>query len=280
MGPGQLVIDQNIRLRFVNSSLSSVARPAASEKLANLVSEPRKLVVFFSWMLAKETHLEKYRDLYFKHGFDVLTVKTSPFQLFLPPVGSQKVASNVLAFLRTHVASYPNMLIHGFSVGGYQFGEVLVKMQEALFQRDIDANLETVKNSIKGMIFDSAVDIEGIPYGFSRAMVGKSPLAPVLEKLIAAHMRLSYPFATKHYLASSKAFHNTILRCPALMLVGNDDEVGNPAGNERVASRWRELGVDVAWKCWDDSRHVTHLHQHPAEYALQVDNFLKKIGLV
>lgn len=231
-------------------------------------------------MLAKETHLEKYREIYFKHGFDVLTVKTSPFQLFLPTMGSQKVAQNVIDFLRSHLASYPKILIHGFSVGGYQFGEVLLKMSNGLTGNEVDANLSTLKNNIKGMIFDSAVDIDGIPNGFSKAMVGKSPLQPALQAMIASHMKICYPIATKHYQASSRAFHNTLLRCPALMLVSNKDPVGTPAGNEKVANRWRELGIKVDWKCWDKSTHVTHLHNYPDEYKNEIDTFLKKIDLL
>ncbi len=75
--------------------------PVASTQNNNSTEKQttRPLVVLFAWMLAKDKHIEKYRNLYFQRGFDVLTVKTEPFELLLPERGSQRIARNVLTFL-------------------------------------------------------------------------------------------------------------------------------------------------------------------------------------
>ncbi len=56
----------------------------------------RPLTVILAWMLAKDKHLEKYRQLWFRRGFDVLTVRTTPIDLLLPPIGGRVVASNLV----------------------------------------------------------------------------------------------------------------------------------------------------------------------------------------
>ncbi|RWS27070.1 transmembrane protein 53-B-like protein [Leptotrombidium deliense] len=259
-------------LRYCNALPQSSVEP-------NLTSTKRRLAILMAWMLAKETHIEKYRKLYFRHGFDVLTVKTSPFSLIFPTKGSQIIAKHLLDYLKSQMNSYPNVVVHGFSVGGYQFGEMLVQMNEQLNGTQIDAKCDVVRENIKGMVFDSAVDFDGIPYGFSRALTDNNFLANTLQMSIQGYMNLFYYIATKHYLKASKAFFNTPLRCPALLLVSHGDKVGDPESNLKVANKWREMGIDVQWKCWDDSRHVSHMHKYPDDYSQQIDNFLRKINL-
>jgi len=249
-----------------------------AENNENLVEKQksRPLAVIFAWMLAKDKHIEKYRNLYFQRGFDVLTVKTEPFELLLPERGSQRIARSVLKFLNDAIKQYPQIVIHAFSVGAYQFGEVLVQMEK----KENESILKTMHSAVKGMVFDSAADLKAIPNGLSRAVTENPILRVIYRNTIATHMKLFYNIATKHYLASSNAFHNNVLRCPALLLLSHDDVVGNPAANQRVMNRWKENGIDVSWKCWDTSSHVGHLIKYPREYEDQVDSFLKKIQII
>ena len=32
-------------------------------------------------------------------------------------------------------------------------------------------------------------------------------------------------------------------------------------------------------RCWDNSRHVAHLHKYPDEYVQELNKYLKKINL-
>ena len=89
----------------------------------------KKLAVMFGWMLSKDRNMEKYAQIYAKHNFDILLVKTHPKQLIFPKNGSIKNAQDVLNFLVKN-DKYSNIAIHGFSVGGYQFGEILAKMTQ------------------------------------------------------------------------------------------------------------------------------------------------------
>lgn len=273
-------INQNMHLRFCNSSA------AATEIKSSLAPEPTTkgstpLVVLLSWLMAREKYLEKYREIYLKRGFDVLTVKTRPDQFLFPTVGTQVVAQSLFDFLKNQVGLYPNVVVHGFSVGAYQFSEFMVKLQDGLHSKgSLDGSCEIVRKSIKGVIFDSAVDVEGAPYGVAKSVAGNSKIADLIESSIRGYMKLCYPFATKHYEKASGVFCNTPLRCPALLLVSQDDKLGNPLANERVRDRWQSLGIDVTWKCWDKSRHVAHLQNYPQEYRSIVNQFLSRINLI
>ena len=248
---------------------------------ASATQAGRPLVVFLAWLMAREKYLEKYRSIYFKHGFDVLTVKTSPMELMLPRMGSQRVAANLLHFLCSKVLAYPNVVIHGFSVGAYQFAEMLVLLERGLYREEgADGSCEVVRNSIKGMIFDSAVGLSGAPHGVAVSLVGKNFASEILERIIRAYMALTYPIATKHHLKAEKTFLNNPLRCPAMLLVGHDDKLGNPAKNLEMHNRWKELGMDVTWKSWNQTQHVAHFQRHPEEYTEIVSAFLKKIRMV
>lgn len=52
------------------------------------------------------------------------------------------------------------MVLHGFSVGGYVWGECLAHIDNDR------AKYQTVIDRITGQIFDSAADITEIPVGF------------------------------------------------------------------------------------------------------------------
>lgn len=269
-----------MHLRFCNSSAAATQiKSSLPLETTNKGSTP--LVVLLSWLMASEKYLEKYREIYLKKGFDVLTVKTRPDQFLFPTIGTQVVAQHLFDFLKNQVASYPNVVVHGFSVGAYQFSEFMVKLQDGLHTKgSIDGSCEIVRKSIKGVIFDSAVDVDGAPYGIAKAVAGNSKVADLIESSIRGYMKLCYPFATKHYERASRAFDNTPLRCPALLLVSQDDKLGNPAANERVRDRWQSFGIDVTWKCWDKSRHVAHLQNYPQEYRSIVHSFLSRINLI
>jgi hypothetical protein len=103
-----------------------------------------------NWMLAKQKHIHKYATIYLDQGFDVLSVSCTPWQLLWPMKGSQVttptsenktrsivcpsdgwkiiffqlVASDTLRFL-TNNPNYNPMILHGFSIGGYVWGELL-----------------------------------------------------------------------------------------------------------------------------------------------------------
>uniref|UniRef100_A0A646QFE6 Transmembrane protein 53 n=1 Tax=Hemiscolopendra marginata TaxID=943146 RepID=A0A646QFE6_9MYRI len=233
----------------------------------------RQVVVLLSWMLAKQRHLRKYDSFYTKQGLDVLCVRITPWQMLWPASGSQIVAKNILDFLATQ-PEYKNILIHAFSVGAYVYGEMLVHVQNNLNK------YQPVTNKIIGQIFDSAVDWDGIPQGFSKAVTDNKVMQKSLELYTRYHLKTFYNLATKHYLRASDAFHENFINAPSLFYFSKTDPVGTAEGNLRVIRKWEMNGIPVYAKCWESSPHVSHLHHHPDEYLEELSVFLERLGIL
>ncbi len=191
------------------SPMTSLAMMDGMQELVPFTTVRRPLTVILAWMLAKDKHLEKYRQLWFRRGFDVLTVKTSPLDLLLPPIGGQVVASNLIKYLTEINSQYNEIVIHAFSVGGYQLGETVVKLQSSDEHKDI-------RDSIKGIVLDSMVYIEDAAPGLSRAITTNPVLQPILETSISTFLKIFHNISYKNYLKVSDSLFNPFFRCPGI----------------------------------------------------------------
>lgn len=231
------------------------------------------LTVVLAWMNARDSHLQRYHDLYLGLGFDVLTVRTLPLQLAFPASGAQVVAKRLLEFLVSH-PNYSRLVVHGFSVGGYQFGEVLVHMRKE------EQRYAQLLPRFKAQVYDSLVDYGGIVRGFPAALTSSRLLRKLLEWAIQVQRALLYPVSTVHWKASSRAFHHNLLTCPALMISSHSDRVASVEDNLRVANAWRQRGTPVSFCVFPDSRHVQHMGRYPERYADEVLRLLRRAQLV
>jgi len=237
-------------------------------------NDGRPLTVLLCWLMSNKKHVMKYAQFYLNQGFDVLTVQITPWQLLWPVSGTQVVAKDILSFMSLN-DKYNTTILHGFSVGGYLWGEVLNMMQQDL------TKYQPTMNRIVGQIWDSVVDFEGIPTGLPRAVFpNNAVLRSSLEKYVTYHMSKFHEPATKHYLQASKMYHYTIVKAPSLFLCSLDDPVGSIEGIKKVTDKWEASGMDVYIKAWKSSPHVSHLHHHPEEYKQEMKAFLEKLGLV
>lgn len=266
--------------RPVLTSSSASARPdepvghrGVSSSSSNSALRENPLTVLLAWMNAKDTHLQHYHDFYLQLGFDVLTVRTLPLQLAFPASGAQLVAKRLLDFLVSH-PNYSRLVVHGFSVGGYQFGEVLVKIRKE------GGVYKEVVPRFKAQVYDSLVDYQGIPKGFPTAITGNQILRKVLELMIRVQRIVLYPVSTVHWKASSRAFHENLLTCPALMINSKRDQVASIEDNLRVANQWRQRGTDVTFCTFDDSKHVQHMGRYPDLYSAEVLRLFRKAQLI
>ena len=190
-----------------------LSTPAALEHLAtevNTLSEvtaARPLVLLFAWMLSKDSHIEKYRELWISRGYDILTVRTSPFDLLLPLTGGRRVAVNVFNFLSKLKPRYDEIIVHAFSVGGYQMGEFFNRLSIEAANGNEDA--EKLFSAFRGVIVDSCVFADDCPPGLSRAMTTHPIIQPMIEKSILGFLQLTKPITlSRYYFVSNVLFRN------------------------------------------------------------------------
>lgn len=168
-------------------------------------------------------------------------IKVEPLQL-LWPRQAQHVVGQVVDFVTDSSRSHQPILVHGFSVGGYLYGETIVK-----FASDAERRHE-MSGRIRGQVFDSPVDFEGVPRGVGLAVTGN----PVLQKTITAslngYLRLFKNEVTQHYKRSSEMFHQNPLRSPSLVFYSKSDPIGTPGPIETLMRNWSRQGIPVTSK--------------------------------
>lgn len=234
----------------------------------------KPLVILLSWMLAKRKHMFKFADFYMEHGFDVLSINMTPWQMLWPRKGSHVIANEVVTFLDVNTRCTP-LIVHGFSVGGYQWGEILVRISQDQPQ------FQHILNRISGQIWDSAADISEICYGFPMALFPKNlVLQNAMKQYILYHMKTFDKVATCHYVRASQLFHSDIVKAPALLFLSKTDPVGAEKSNLRLKENWGNSGIKVYWQCWDKSPHVGHYQRHRTEYIEKLENFLNDVGVI
>lgn len=234
----------------------------------------RPLLVMLTWMLSKRRHIMKFVNLYMEQGFDVAVVSLTPWQLMWPTKGSRLVAEDLLTFLKQN-ESYQQILLHGFSVGGYMWGEAL-----DLIESNKD-KYSSVTDRIVGQVWDSIADVSHIALGFPRAVFPKNMvLQSMLRKYVEYHMKTFHQQATQYYIRSSQIFHTTSIRVPALIFVSKTDPVGAIASNVSLRDNWESLGIKTYMKVFEESPHVAHFYVYPKEYVAELYAFLRKLNLI
>jgi len=167
----------------------------------------RPLVLLFAWMLSKNSHIDKYREFWTKRGYDILTLQTSPLDLLLPTLGGTRNAQNVFDYLSAITPRYDEVLVHAFSVGGYQLSEFLARMSKGCSRGEPEAI--QLYQSLKGFIVDSCVFADDCAPGLSRAITRNRIVQPVVEAAIANFLKITKPFTYDQYcMVQSHLFYN------------------------------------------------------------------------
>ena len=252
------------------------------------------MVVLLAWLLAKQKHLDIYSQMYLDQGFDVLIAHISPWQFFWPTNGAQVgvfnllfgklclnffieifklVAADVIKFLANN-DDYKQILVHGFSVGGYLWGEILGQMHKDM------GTSQKILDRICGQVWDSAADITEIPAAISTVVATNLQIQKALENYVIYHLKTFHEAATQHYIRSSQMFHTNLCHAPALFFVSKTDPLGPVISNKRVADSWISSGVDLTFKCFDESQHVWHYFEHEQEYTEALFRHLRKTKMI
>lgn len=237
------------------------------------MSQPpgKSLTLILSWLEAKQSHVEKYCKIYTDLGIDVLLVQTNVLKLLRPTTGTQVIAKNVVDFL-TNNENYEKLFIHGFSVGGYLWGECLLN----LYARQ---NFEEVTRRFKGQVWDSGTGIEGIPIGASKSLFPENEsMQKVVKKLLELY--LENASSMKHYVRSADCYHNQPLQVPALVFTSKIDFVATERYAGKIADSFRQQKVDVTLKCFENAPHIKAYHVYREEYIKCLADHWKKCKII
>ncbi|XP_017038487.1 uncharacterized protein l(2)k09913 isoform X1 [Drosophila kikkawai] len=232
------------------------------------------LVLMMAWLMAKQKHLKKYAQIYTEMGFDVMVVHITPWQLLWPVKGTQVVAAETLRFLENN-KSYEPIVMHGFSVGAYQLGEIMLQMS-----RDMD-RYGSILDRFVCQVWDSAADITEIPVGVPKSIFPKNErMQSALRNYTLYHMKTFHNQATIHYMRSSQMFHSTLLKAPALFFVSDNDPIGPPSSNQAVRDNWERADIKCTFKRWERSQHAAHYMKHRDEYLETLFHHLDVCGVL
>ncbi|XP_011297755.1 transmembrane protein 53-B [Fopius arisanus] len=278
---------QNLLMGFVACRLISTHHVTKNMELITTDSKPptldklndkprdKPLLVFLSWLMAQPKHVKKYTQLYLEQGFDVVHVSSTPWQMMWPVKGTRPVAYDLLSFLEQNSMNYQQVMIHGFSVGGYMWGELLTYVHQDRKRYD------PVMERIVGQVWDSAVDVSEMCIGIPRAVFkNNAVMQKFLEKYLEYHLKTFYNQATQYYIRSSQMFHTNLVQAPALFLVSNTDTVGTVESNMRVRDSWESMGTPTYVKIFDKSPHVGHFRKYPKEYTHELYTFLNMLKMI
>ncbi|XP_060080399.1 transmembrane protein 53-A-like [Ylistrum balloti] len=244
-------IDRNLELRALAQD--------------GVVQHARPLTLLFGWMLAKRKHLEKYEEYYLNRGYNVLTVSGSPMDV-LKPARAQGIASKILAHIddRTREHGDQPILLHGFSVGGYLIGELHVKLNtEKTVARDL----------LIAQVFDSPVDVDGVPIGFSTSMTNNPVLRFIIWYSLNLYMAI-FKTNVSQFRRASEAFKFNKYKVPSLFLYSKADSVASFETVDGFTEGFKQRKIPVESRCWPDSPHVSHYYCYPKEYIETLTSFL------
>ena len=93
-----------------------------------LPSNKKPLVCLLGWIGVKERALRKYASLYTSRGVDVLALLSKPKHVVFPFTQGRPTAGRIADALISS-ASRP-LLVHGFSIGAYMYGNLLIELSE------------------------------------------------------------------------------------------------------------------------------------------------------
>lgn len=101
------------------------------------------------------------------------------------------------SFISEFRPRYDEILVHAFSVGGYQLGEFLNILTNECEKGN--KNAEQLYSAIKGFIVDSCVFADDCPPGLSRAITTNPVIQPILESSIRNFLKLTKPLVLDRY---------------------------------------------------------------------------------
>ncbi|MBN3271109.1 TMM53 protein, partial [Polyodon spathula] len=232
---------------------------------------PKSLLLLLPWLGSQAHAVDKYREIYFRQGFDVLTVE-SKTSYFLWPRWGLDYGAQVLELLQSDSFVSRPLLLHAFSIGGYIFAQMMVHISNNAQQ------YKSMTDRIKGQIYDSLVigSVERMATGVGKMVLLK--MEGLLRKGTLLYFNILKGYTVDYYNVTIGMFWNNPPQTPALFFYCENDPLSDHKEVERLMQSWHLQGINVVGKGWKDCVHAGHLKKHPQEYLATLDQFLQSIN--
>jgi hypothetical protein len=257
------------------SGLSPIHMHISEKNDSNKIRNNKTLVVVAGWMGAKEKQLKPYVSFYNKNGIDVISFSVGPMHILKPESATTQMR-NILDEIKKQgeTNQINSVCFHHFSVGGYLFGQMLRLLAAESTKYD------SVVKTIKGQIFDSPPDINGISSGISKGIGIPVFLQGFVKATIDAYLNMTAKTTGVEHKAASDAFHANQINAPALWFYSKADLVARWQDCETVTGKWESSGIDVTKCMWEHTPHIQHGRKDPDRYFATLEDFLKKIKIL
>ncbi|KAG7521663.1 hypothetical protein JOB18_003950 [Solea senegalensis] len=232
----------------------------------------KPLMLLLPWLGSRPQAVDKYCEIYFRTGFDVLVVE-SEVQEFLWPRWGLEHGERLLELLQSERFVSRPLLIHAFSIGGYTFCQLLVHVS-----RDMQ-KYQSFTKRIKGQVFDSLVigSLERMAIGLGKTVFPR--LETLVKKLSMLYFSMFKQQTVEYFNTSIDVFWNTPVPAPALFFFCENDALSHAPTVEELIEYWQKRGIPITAKKWEDSTHAGHLKRHPQEYVTTLELFLQSLDM-
>ncbi|KAI1713104.1 transmembrane protein 53 [Ditylenchus destructor] len=265
--------------------------PITDEPITVKWSENKEapLVLLFGWAGCRDRYLSKYAKIYEENGCSTLRFTVpiskvrcySSYKRFAAEVYEKALRERVIESSETKFPIY----VHVFSMNGCSLFSALWDLLENV------VNGHYVKNSVKGIVFDSS-PADVMPWQGATAVSFATFPPPHFGQL----SRTSYRYALTAIFSMHRAmvwlrshfncdiyaehfsFYHLIkfddLPRRQLYLYSAADVLCSAHSIEHFQDVQRQLGHQVTSKKWENSPHVEHLRHHAEEYSRNCKEFV------
>ncbi|XP_068169188.1 transmembrane protein 53 [Antennarius striatus] len=243
------------------------------DRQTQIYGESKPLMLLLPWLGSRPQAVQKYCDIYFRAGCDVLVVE-SEVKNFLWPQWGLNEGLKLLEVLHSERFISRPLLVHAFSIGGFTYSQLLFQMS-----RD-KQKYQALTQRIKGQIFDSLVvgSLEMMAIGLGKTVYPR--LETLLKNAALAYFSIFRHQTADHFDLCIDTFRNSPVRAPALFFFCENDPMSDYLAIEELIGHLHNQGIEVTGKKWEESTHAGHLKRHEQEYLTTLNTFLHSLHIV
>jgi len=223
------------------------------------------------WLFSKPKHVQRYASIYTSRGFHAVCLVPNVHMLLNPEKTYNLVQSLAQRLVDANILDEHKLFLHLMSIGMYLYSCLLHSAQT---NEELAKKYEILGSALRGKIFDSPMDVEGISGGVSQMSSN-----PAVQTLLKAGMNtylMAFKERKKKLHAASDAFHRLHGSPPQLWLYGTHDPVSDVDACRRCSSKLASRGIMIEKEEFADSKHCSHYIKHPEIYEKRIEEFLLK----